>query len=109
MNEVHRVLKHGGRFYAVTPAFPSASAFHDPTHVNFITSGTADYFCGEQALGRMYGFNGNFEKKRNDWAMFPEDFSPDKELSLMRKIKKWRRARSSKLSHIVWEFVCIKF
>jgi len=40
MNEVYRVLKPGGLFLSQTPAFPSKSAFQDPTHVNIITEDT---------------------------------------------------------------------
>ena len=64
MDEVWRVLAPGGRLYAVTPAFPSAAAFQDPTHVNFITDETHTYFCCPDALGRMYGFNGQFRALR---------------------------------------------
>ena len=60
MNEVWRVLAPGGRFYALTPAFPNAEAFTDPTHVNIITDQTHTYFCGDAALGSIYGFSGNF-------------------------------------------------
>ena len=38
MNEVHRILKPKGIFYALTPGYPNQAAFVDPTHVNFITS-----------------------------------------------------------------------
>lgn len=44
MNEVYRVLKPGGKFYALTPAYPKESAFTDPTHVNIITKNTHKYF-----------------------------------------------------------------
>lgn len=67
MNEIHRVLKPGGRFYAVTPAFPRADAFKDPTHVNIITEDTHEYFCGEGAYGRNYGLRG-FKPLRIEWA-----------------------------------------
>ena len=40
MNEVWRVLKPNGVFYALTPAYPNPSAFQDPTHVNIITEST---------------------------------------------------------------------
>ena len=50
------MLEPGGRFYAVTPAFPHPEAFADPTHVNIITETTHEYFCGERPLGHMYGF-----------------------------------------------------
>ena len=60
LTEVQRVLAPGGRFYALTPAYPAAEAFADPTHVNIVTEQTHTYFCGEEPLGRMYGFNGSF-------------------------------------------------
>jgi SAM-dependent methyltransferase len=68
MNEVSRILKPGGIFIAVTPSFPSPVAFQDPTHVNFITKNTANYFAGpawSKDLG--YGFTGNFEIIQNCW------------------------------------------
>jgi len=68
MNEVWRVLAPGGLFYALTPAYPYAAAFADPTHVNIITSTTHEYFCGESPLGRMYGFGGRFEARRVQWT-----------------------------------------
>lgn len=68
MNEIWRVLGDGGRFYAVTPAWPHPEAFVDPTHVNFITEGTLDYFTGASPLGRIYGFRGHFERVRQDWV-----------------------------------------
>ena len=55
-------------FYALTPAWPHAEAFVDPTHVNIITEQTHEYFCGNEPLGRMYGFNGRFEARRTGWV-----------------------------------------
>lgn len=68
MDEVWRVLAPGGRFYALTPAFPNPEVFVDPTHVNVITDKTHEYFCGENPLGRMYGFRGHFVVRRAMWA-----------------------------------------
>ncbi len=68
MNEIWRTLADGGRFYAVTPAWPHPEAFVDPTHVNLITEGTLGYFIGDAPLGRMYGFRGHFELIRQDWV-----------------------------------------
>ena len=77
MNEIWRVLAPDGRLYAVTPAWPHAEAFVDPTHVNVITEGTVDYFVGTAPLGRIYGFRGHFELLRQDWVNADEARSPD--------------------------------
>lgn len=108
MDEIHRVLKPGGLFYALTPAYPNAASFHDPTHVNAIGRGTAAYFCGEAPMARMYGYRGTFALRRNDWAMLPEDFVPGTSLGWLRRLKKIRRQRAGRLSHLVWEFACVK-
>ena len=68
MQEVWRVLAPGGLFWALTPAFPHPDAFVDPTHVNIITEGTHEYFCGEYPLARMYGFEGRFAVRRVEWV-----------------------------------------
>ena len=68
MNEVWRVLAPGGLFYALTPAYPYAAAFTDPTHVNVITAQTHEYFCGDAPMGRMYGFRGGFDAQRVHWT-----------------------------------------
>jgi SAM-dependent methyltransferase len=74
MNEAWRVLAHGGRLYAVTPTYPHAEAFQDPTHVNIITERTHEYFCGDNPLGRMYGFEGHFIVRRAEWVRLQESF-----------------------------------
>ena len=108
MNEIHRILKPDGLFYALTPAYPHSASFHDPTHVNTITKGTSGYFCGEPPLARMYGYAGSFKALRNEWALLPEDFVPGTALGLRRKLRRWRLRRAGRLSHLVWEFACIK-
>ena len=77
MNEVWRVLKPQGHFYAQTPAYPFPTAFSDPTHVNVITPDTVLYFATAKhgdgssvaddrlELGRRYGFKGRFTALRN--------------------------------------------
>lgn len=70
MNEAYRVLKPNGVLFLVTPAFPSSAAFQDPTHVNFISVNTIDYFTGpEPGASKMgYGFNGSFHKICQEWV-----------------------------------------
>jgi SAM-dependent methyltransferase len=68
MNEIHRVLKPGGLFLGITPAFPNQEAFQDPTHVNIISEETIKYFAGNLAhLGEIYGFKGKFEIVDTYW------------------------------------------
>lgn len=108
MNEIHRVLKPRGRLYAVTPAYPSPEAFQDPTHVNIITDGSWRYFCGDLPAARMYGFEGNFEMQRNERALHPEAFKPLEPINWWRRYRRRRLLRTGRLSHLTWEFVCVK-
>ena len=76
MDEIWRVLAPGGRFYALTPAYPNAEAFTDPTHVNIITDQTHTYFCGDEPLGGIYGFNGYFRALDVRWMPRAKAHSP---------------------------------
>lgn len=73
MSEISRILNPGGIFIAVTPAFPRSPAFQDPTHVNFISEGTIDYFVGTNppANSLGYGFSGDFTKIHVSWLKGP--------------------------------------
>jgi SAM-dependent methyltransferase len=75
MNEIHRVLRPGGLFLAVTPSFPSGAAFQDPTHVNIISPETYKYFSDDvwgRSLG--YGFKGEFVSVSVGWYDWPGSF-----------------------------------
>ena len=51
----------------MTPVYPAAEAFQDPTHVNIITEQTIGYFTGRfQNIGKRYGFHGMFRQKVNN-------------------------------------------
>lgn len=69
MNEIYRILKPGGIFIALTPCYPSAAAFIDPTHVNFIGDTTHLYFSGPNfAKAKNYGFTGDFICVEAAWS-----------------------------------------
>jgi len=71
MNEIHRVLRPGGLLIAVTPAYPRDGAFVDPTHVNFITKNTVNYFADANHAAQLgYGFEGRFEVLVCDWLPY---------------------------------------
>ena len=69
MSEIYRVLKMGGVFLSVTPAFTQEAAWRDPTHVNIITENTFPlYFDDVNCWGRDYGFRGAFHIEGQQWA-----------------------------------------
>ena len=116
MQDIWRVLAPGGRLYALTPAWPHAEAFVDPTHVNFITAESHSYFCGENPKGRMYGFDGRFDVIRVAWVERAEAYSaipgssenhrPLKRLSRrLRRWSRWLRGKRASASpgYLLWE------
>ncbi len=125
MQEVWRVLAPGGLFYALTPAYPNAEAFVDPTHVNIITEHTHDYFCGTSPLGRMYGFDGTFDVLRVEWVRIGDAYSAVRGSSEnrtphtgMKRIARNLRGLSRRLrgvddpgdrrSYLLWELRAVK-
>jgi SAM-dependent methyltransferase len=68
MNEIWRVMRHDGAFFALTPCYPAPEAFQDPTHVNIITDKTFPaYFCYALPWAHQYGFTGRFNFTKQDW------------------------------------------
>ena len=105
MNEIWRVLKNGGLFYASTPAYPHPAAFQDPTHVNTITNQTHIYFTRPELMGKMYGFNGDFECIRVAPVRGGEfQYLPTNTSGWFDQFRLKRRDRRNKNSHLVWEF-----
>lgn len=106
MQEIWRVLKPEGKFFALTPVYPAKQAFQDPTHVNFITEETHSYFCGTEPLATRYGFSGCF-KAISVKSVLPEEIYGDTSLKFQ-----WRRFRykyfKGGLSHLTWELVAKK-
>jgi SAM-dependent methyltransferase len=54
-DEIYRVLKPDGLFYAHVPCYPDRAIFQDPQHVSFWTDETPHYFSGD-----YYGFHGHY-------------------------------------------------
>lgn len=70
LEEVHRILKPGGRFVTQVPYFRSVDAFGDPTHAHFFTSATLDYVSEDTTLSR-YGYTALMFKKKGFWYAWP--------------------------------------
>lgn len=107
MNEIWRVLKPDGLFYAQTPAIPHAAAFQDPTHVNFITDRTHEYFTQPLRMATQYGYVGDFSMLRSKRIRPGPDYHPTTQ-SVNEGIRNWIRLRKGKCSHLLWEFRAIK-
>lgn len=56
MGEIHRISKHGASVHILVPHFSSAAAFIDPTHRQFLSARSCDYFISETDIERSYGF-----------------------------------------------------
>lgn len=103
MNEVYRVLRPGGKFYALTPYFPRPEAFVDPTHVNIITKDTHKYFTAPDYSAAVYGFVGKFrvvrvKKTKLSW----EEKHLGGRISLVDHL--YHTLVFAKKSHLLWEF-----
>ena len=107
MNEVWRVLRPGGIFYAVTPAFPHEKAFRDPTHVNVLAAKSHRYFTRPQLLGRMYGFGGEFRLSRQHRIRPRGDYEPARP-GPGRRLQRLLDALAGQRSHLVWEMQALK-
>jgi SAM-dependent methyltransferase len=107
MNEVWRVLKNNGVFYAVAPAYPHSLAFADPTHVNIMTPKTHYYFTGDKPIGQMYGFIGKFELVRQALIHPRGDYQPSNP-PLTLGVKMLADSVMGRRSHLMWEFKAVK-
>jgi len=96
------------RHLAFTPAFPYPEAFTDPTHVNFITEETHQYFIGEHPSAAMYGFKGAFDivQVRRDAPTNAYKLNQPNWRKALRRIH--RKIFTSGLPHILWELTAKK-
>lgn len=102
MSEVWRVLRPGGLFYAVTPAYPHTNAFVDPTHVNYLTVRSSRYFVGPKPMGRMYGFRGSFSVVRQCLIRPKGDYHPVNP-GLLERARALGYRLSRDAGHLLWE------
>lgn len=107
MEEIWRILKPNGLFYAYTPAYPSTQAFQDPTHVNYISAETHKYFCDDDAYAKRYGFKGQFELVESDWMY--STYAETAKRSFKIALKNWHKQNfKGARTHLVWQLKAIK-
>ena len=56
MGEIHRISRAGASVHILVPHFSSAAAFVDPTHQQFLSARSCDYFIDGSQIERDYGF-----------------------------------------------------
>lgn len=114
MSEIRRILKPNGIFLAVTPAYPSSSAFQDPTHINFISRETLIYFDKTTNWAKTlgYGAQTDFEVVFENWQFgtgpFPErlEWTKTQEKSFKMKISEFLKCTA--LGFKILQFVKVK-
>jgi SAM-dependent methyltransferase len=62
MKELHRVLKPGGRLQIRVPHFTSENNYADPTHRNFFSVRTFEFFVEGAKLRQDHVFDYRFER-----------------------------------------------
>jgi predicted SAM-dependent methyltransferase len=68
INEIWRVLKHGGKFMHETPSTDGRGAFQDPTHVSFWNVNSWLYFMNDQ-YRKLYDIKAKFSGENEDvWS-----------------------------------------
>ncbi len=75
MEEMHRILKPGGRIIMAVPYFRSVDAFQDPTHKIFFTSATLDYFLDEENKHSSFRYSESRYRKIGFWYGWPQKSS----------------------------------
>lgn len=65
--EVHRVCKPGARVIINVPYYTSIKAYKDPTHVNWFTEKTFEYFEGKNWDNFEFPFRGAFHVKKVEY------------------------------------------
>lgn len=111
MNELHRVLKPGGRALFLFPSYPYNDAFSDPTHINFITESTVDYFIGDNSQGGYAGITTSYSvitnKRLRVWEKWVNgclEIPAQQEKSARRRLSLLKREamRLLKPQHRIW-------
>lgn len=65
--EVYRICKPGAHVIVNVPYYTSIKAYKDPTHVNWFTEKTFEYFEGKRWENFEFPFNGSFRLKKIEY------------------------------------------
>ncbi len=114
MNEVHRILKPGGRVLITVPYFRSVDAFSDLTHKQFFTSQSMEHFIESGSTASNYQYTKNKFKKIGFWYGWPQPSSNPAVQMFKTFIHKHPKIYDSHISLlfpvkiIIWELEVVK-
>jgi SAM-dependent methyltransferase len=96
MNELCRVLMNDGYAIFVFPSYPHRDAFSDPTHTNYITDETLNYFLGDNTNGSYAGITTAYKQLRNRKLRLWKNWLKDPSISDFERVKFRRKLSLSK-------------
>lgn len=73
MNEIHRVLVHGGLLLSLTPSTDGRGAFQDPTHVSYWNENSFFYYTNKDYSTFVPSITARFQSSRY-FTFFPSDW-----------------------------------
>jgi predicted SAM-dependent methyltransferase len=100
--EVHRICKPGARVIINVPYYTSVKAYKDPTHVNFFTEKTFEYFEGKNWDNFEFPFKGAFRIHKVDY-LYQRPFH-----KYFPFISFWRRILWNTVTSMITELEVIK-
>lgn len=80
MNELYRVLVHGGMLLSLTPSTDGRGAFCDPTHVSFWNELSFRYYCDPEFAKYVPAITARFRQSRLE-TFYPSQWHQDNQLS----------------------------
>lgn len=96
MNELCRVLMDDGYAIFVFPSYPHRDAFSDPTHTNYITAETLNYFLGDNTNGSYAGITTTYKQLRNRKLRLWKSWLKDPSIQDFERVKFRRKLSLSK-------------
>ena len=80
MNEIHRVLAHGGMLLSLTPSTDGRGAFQDPTHIAFWNENSFWYYTDPNYASFVTDITCRFQVSKIN-TFFPSDWHAEHQIS----------------------------
>ena len=100
--EVYRVCRSGAKVIINVPYYTSVKAYKDPTHVNFFTERTFEYFEGKNWENFEFPFRGSYRVVKIDY-LYERPFH-----RLLPFMSFWRRVLMNTVTSMIAELEVVK-